>query len=792
MKISINANRCEPSPMRKFHPPALKAKKNGKKIYHLNIGQPDLETPKAFYEAMHQYEQPTLAYEASPGMPALIEAIREYYNGLGVKLDAEDIFIIAQAAPVETRVLNGTKIVAGAKGISEEKVRTEILLRNAKNNTYAHMITSDGTYLLAGNNEKLAKSDNYFTALEQSATFTSGYSLESMVQDIQNRRDGSTTYYLDGKLHYGHYVYLPRSGWSLVLTVPFDTISATMRQTSENVTLLGILLMLLMVAVVSGVFVFYIKQKAVSMKLDMQRLEAEERNRAKSSFLSSMSHDIRTPMNAIIGFTNLAMQQHNSARVQDYLTKISTSSDHLLSLINDVLDMSRIESGKMTIDETRCNLAEILHGLHAIIQGQVNTKQQRLYVDAIDVEDENVWCDKVRLNQVLLNFLSNAVKFTPEGGTISVLVIQKESARPGYGSYEFRVKDTGIGMSEEFSKKVFEPFERERNATVNGIQGTGLGMSIAKNIVDMMGGTVHVETELGKGTEFVVNVDMRLQDDVETAQPIFLETLKGMRVLVVDEDAAACAGMMKMLRRLEMKADWTAPGQDAVQQIVERQKQGQPYQAFMIDWQIPGPEGLEAIRQIGSASEDHAPILLMSSHSWNDVEAEAKEAGVTVFSSKPLFMSDLRQMLAELFEQPELSENSGGETGTEIFEGKRLLLAEDNELNREIALEILQGYGFVVDTAENGRIAVEKLTESEPGFYDFILMDVEMPEMNGYEAARAIRRLSDPVHSAIPILAMTANAFAEDRQNSLNAGMNDHITKPLDMEVFLQVLKKYL
>lgn len=719
------------------------------------------------------------------------------FNGDEITLEQkgeteDDVFIIAQAAPEEITIMNGKKIIAGAKGIADSKVRREILLRGEDNSGFAHMIMSDGTYIIAGDNEKLVHSDNYFTDLRDIAEFIEGYSLEKMMQDIQEQTNGSIAYYIDGAQHYTYYSFLPRSGWSIALTVPFNTVSATMQETARTVTMGGVILMLLMVVVVAVIFYIYFRQKRVSMELDIQRLEAEERNKAKSSFLSSMSHDIRTPMNAIIGFTNLALQQDNNQRVQDYLTKISTSSNHLLSLINDVLDMSRIESGKMTIDETKCNLADILHGLHTIIQGQVSAKQQHLYVDAVDVVDENIWCDKMRLNQVLLNFLSNAVKFTPAGGTITVLVKQNESNRPGYGAYEFHVKDTGIGMSKEFSKKVFEPFERERTATVNGIQGTGLGMSIAKNIIDMMGGTVRVETELGKGTEFIVNVELRLQEEAETAKPIAIESLKGLHALVVDDDFAACDGVIKMLHRLEMEADWTMSGREAVLRIKQSKELGKDYEVFIIDWQLPDLNGLEVIRQIRESTDDKTPILLMSSYSWSDVEVEAKKAGVTAFCSKPLFMSDLRRLLLEMIAKKEEDGEIIKELSAEKFEGKRILLAEDNELNREIALEILQGYGFIVDTAENGKLAVEKVAASKPGFYDVVLMDVQMPIMNGYEASKAIRQMENPELSAIPILAMTANAFEEDKQNSLAAGMNGHITKPIDMSVLLEILKQHL
>ncbi len=702
--------------------------------------------------------------------------------------DLEDVFIIAQAAPEGLAVMNGKKIVLGAKGISADKVRKEILLRGEDNDAFVHMITSDGDYVIAGDNEKLVKSDNYFTDLANVAEFNN-YSLEDMIDDIQNQHDDSTAYYIDGERYYGYYSFLPRSGWSLVVTVPFDTIMGTMEKTANRVTFGGIFVMMLMVIVLAVIFVIFIRQRNTSLKLNMQRIEAEERNLAKSTFLSSMSHDIRTPMNAIIGFTNLALRQENSPRVQEYLSKISTSSNHLLSLINDVLDMSRIESGKMNIEWTKCNLSEILHGLQTIMQGQVTAKQQHLHMDVLDVVNENVWCDKMRMNQVLLNFLSNAVKFTPAGGSITVSLAQKKCEREGYGMYEFRVKDTGIGMTEEFAKKVFEPFEREKSETVNKIQGTGLGMSIAKNIIDMMGGTVRVETALHKGTEFIVNVELKIQEEMDEVDSSELEKLSSLKAMVVDDDFAACDGIIKSLHRFGMDAEWSMSGREALLRIKQSRELDKSYNVFIIDWQLPDLNGLEVIRQIRRISDEDIPVILMSSYSWSDIENEAEEVGVSAFCSKPIFMSDLQRTLIDVLSR-EAEEDKGDPL--ERFKGSRLLLVEDNELNREIATEILQEYDFIVEDAENGKVAVDKVAAAEAGYYDVVLMDIQMPVMDGYEATKEIRGLPDEQVAAVPILAMTANAFEEDKRNALEAGMNGHIAKPIDVNVLLEVLNETL
>lgn len=692
----------------------------------------------------------------------------------------EKVVVIAHEAPAGTEILDGVRIVAGAKGIPVSKIEREILLHREDNSAFAQMILPDGTYLISDYIEGFTSSENFFDDLRDHATFNR-YSMDTLVEGVRNKSGGNTAFYVGGERHYSCYIYLPRSGWTLVVTVPFHTVSAMMQETTKSITTGGLLLMMLILAVVSAVFGIYIQQKNANMKLDIQRMEAEERNRAKSSFLSSMSHDIRTPMNAIIGFTTLAMKQDVSPKVSDYLHKISTASNHLLSLINDVLDMSRIESGKMTIEETECNLPEVLRGLITIIDGQINAKEQHFYLDVVDVVDEDVWCDPIRLNQVLLNFLSNAVKFTPAGGTISVLLKQNESTRPGYGAYEFRVKDTGIGMSEEFAKKVFEPFERERSSTVSKIQGTGLGMSIAKTIIDMMGGSVRVETEMGKGTEFIVNLELRLQE--AEANSSKREALKGLRALVMGDEAEACDGVIKMLHHLGMEAEC---------KIDESRGLGETYDVVIVDWQRPVRNDFDVIRQI-RACDANLPILLMFPHDWGTEEAEVKEAGATALYSRPLFVSDLQKMLLEVLSvRKGDAADAAEESLLDKFMGKRILLAEDNELNREIATEILQGYNFAVESAENGKEAYEKVKASAPGYYDVILMDVQMPVMNGYEASRAIRGLKDERLAGIPILAMTANAFDEDKQNARDAGMNGHIAKPIDMEVLLGALQEHL
>ena len=514
---------------------------------------------------------------------------------------------------------------------------------------------------------------------------------------------------------------------------------------------------------------------------------AETANKAKSTFLSNMSHDIRTPMNAIIGFTTLAVSNiDDKKRVQDYLGKILSSSNHLLSLINDILDMSRIESGKIHLEETEVSLSEVLHDLKTIISGQIHAKQLELYMDVMDVTNEDVYCDKTRLNQVLLNLLSNAVKFTPAGGTVSVRIRQCHGTQKGSELYEIRVKDNGIGMSQEFVQKIFSPFERERTSTVSRTQGTGLGMAITKNIVDMMGGTIEVQTEQDKGTEFIVRLPFRTQPEHQRTEKI--AELEGLKALVVDDDFNTCDSVTKMLVRVGMRSEWTLSGREAVLRARQSMELGDAFHAYIIDWRLPDMNGIEVTRQIRSLGDD-TPIIILTAYDWSDIEAEAKAAGVTAFCAKPLFMSDIRETLMTAIGQSQSEpEDSVLPAAGSDFRGRCILLVEDNELNREIAVEILNEYGFLVDTAKNGAEAVEKVKNSTPGNYDLVLMDVQMPVMNGYEATKEIRALDNPALAGITILAMTANAFDEDRKKALECGMDGFLSKPIVIEELISTL----
>lgn len=547
-----------------------------------------------------------------------------------------------------------------------------------------------------------------------------------------------------------------------------------------------------------GLFVDIDDEKKMELQLEQQQkdlqdalAEAQHANRAKTTFLNNMSHDIRTPMNAIIGFTSLAAAHiDNTKQVQEYLSKITTSSNHLLSLINDVLDMSRIESGKMKIEEKETSLPEIMHDLKTIVQADIASKRLEFFIDTADVVNEHVLCDKLRLNQVLLNLLSNAMKFTKPGGIVSVRILQKGNSSGGLASYEFRVKDTGIGMSKEFVEHVFEPFERERTSTISGIQGTGLGMAITKNIVDMMGGTISVESEEGKGTTFTVSLQLKTCSGSVRQEAI--PELKGLRALVVDDDFNTCSSVTKMLSTIGMRPDWTTSGKEAVLRARLAGEQNDEYAAYIIDWLMPDMNGVEVVRRIRGIIGNEKPIIILTAYDWSDIEEEARKAGVTAFCSKPIFLSELRDILESPFAVEEVKDDASEENT--CFDGKKILLVEDNELNQEIAVEILQEAGFFIDVAEDGVVAVDKVKKAEPGQYDLILMDIQMPIMDGYEATRQIRAMEGSNLAGIPIIAMTANAFDEDRKAARDAGMDGHIAKPIDipklMELLMEVLQR--
>lgn len=524
------------------------------------------------------------------------------------------------------------------------------------------------------------------------------------------------------------------------------------------------------------------QQKQLSFAL----AAAQQANRAKTMFLNNMSHDIRTPMNAIIGFTSLAASSiDHPDKIKEYLKKIAVSSEHLLSLINDVLDMSRIESGKVKIDEKPLHLPALIHDLRTIIQPSVASKQLDFLLDTVEVVDEDVIADKLKLTQILLNILSNGVKYNKTGGMLALRIRQEKHAPTGYATYHFIIKDTGIGMSEEFQKHIFENFSREATATVSGIQGTGLGMAITKKSIEMMGGTIKVSSTKGVGSEFDVCLTFKIDGEKRSYEKI--ESLQGLRVLVADDDTDTCLNVTKMLTEIGMRPEWTTSGKEAVVRTKLAEEMGDEFYAYIIDWLMPDMNGIETVRRIRRLIGEGKQIIILTAYDWTEIEEEARQAGVTAFCEKPLFMSELRNLLTKPIPVKEQKTFS-----LEDCKGKEILLVEDNSLNQEIAVTILEEAGFVIEVADDGNIAVEKMAAAKTGQYALVLMDIQMPIMNGYEATKRIRSMESSYCRQIPIIAMTANAFEEDKALALQAGMNDYIAKPIQIDKMLKVIGKVL
>lgn len=516
---------------------------------------------------------------------------------------------------------------------------------------------------------------------------------------------------------------------------------------------------------------------------------AEAANHAKSEFLSRMSHDIRTPMNAILGMTSVAtMHIDEKERVLDALSKITVSGKHLLGLINEVLDMSRIESGKVSLTEYPFNLSDTIESLLTVFRSQMEEKGLALDAGIVQLEHENVLGDEQHLQQIFMNIMGNAVKFTPSGGKISIQIDEKPSHITGSGCYEFTFTDTGIGMEKEYIDKIFEPFSRAADSRIDKIEGTGLGMSIAVSIARMMNGDIKVEIEPGKGSRFTVTVYLKLDDMTESDLAVF----NGLSVLVVDDEETACESTCEMLRSLGMKAEYVLDGDAAVKRLTE--KGGESFTIVILDWKMPGKDGVETAKEIRTIRGNELLIVIQSAYDWADIESEALAAGVNSFIGKPLFKSRLMRVLRDsLGQNREEKEKSALESfQQEDFSGRRVLLVEDNEINIEIAKELLNIVGIQVETAMNGKLAVEAVTEKEPGYYDLIFMDIQMPVMNGYEAAKAIRASEREDLKKIPIVAMTADAFADDVRKSEEAGMNAHISKPVDIEMLRNALRKWI
>ncbi len=646
---------------------------------------------------------------------------------------------------------------------------------------YCHIIRGDGTFVIDSTD---SHSPDYFTSirnqyLDDKTEAVEQY-LEGLRQALDQRSDYSAQIQINQDRWQIYEIPMPYSEWHLLMVMPYEALNSVVNgMSSQRLAIVlascGFILILLLV-----IFYQYYRMTTRQLyELEKARKEALKATNAKSEFLSNMSHDIRTPMNAIVGMTSIALNNvSDPGVVQNCLKKIALSGKHLLGLINDILDLSKIESGKMTLSYAQVSLKEIVEGIVGIVQPQIRAKKQHFNVRTDHITSEELICDSVRLNQILLNLLSNAVKFTPEGGTIELSFTEEASPRgDNYVQIHIYVKDNGIGMSSDFLQKMYDSYARADNERVHKTEGAGLGMSIVKYIVNAMNGKIEVQSEPDKGTEFHLTLDFEKAavSDEEMLLPPW-------NVLVVDDDEDLCRTAVQTLETIGITADWTLSGEDALKKVTDNS-----YEIILLDWNLPGMNGLQTAREIRSRIGTSLPILLISAYDWSEFETAAIHAGINGFISKPLFKSTLFYGLKQYMNVPEL--NGASSDPYAVLAGRRILLAEDNELNWEIARELLSDLKLELDWAEDGKICLDKFESSEAGYYDAILMDLRMPSMNGYEATKAIRQLSRPDAKTIPIIAMTADAFAEDAMRCIQAGMNAHIAKPIDVSRLAQILK---
>lgn len=727
---------------------------------------------------------------------SFLESLKNGERKAASAVDSSGDGVILFGVPCEYPMADGSDSLAIVVGLSSQYMGEVLFLDSDSSLIHSFVIREDGSCVVQDDG---SAHENYFgwlySIFEGQNEEATSY-IEQLTAAMNANEDYSVI--LKGKesrLHL-YCISLPYCEWYLVTVLPFDELDHEISGMGSHWLTIVYVASLAVIAMLLYIFFQYFKVfknqvselKHMNTEMDMARREAERANAAKQEFLSSMSHDIRTPMNAIIGMTSLAIANtHNQEQVQDYLRKISLSSKHLLGLINDVLDISKIESGKMTLNIEPVSLREVMDGIVNIMQPQIRAKNQQFNAVAYEILSEDVCCDSVRLNQVLINLLGNAVKFTPENGSVQVSIYQEVLPEDiSCVRTHFLVNDTGIGMSKEYQKEIFDSFSREDNTRVQKTEGSGLGMAITKYIVDAMGGTISVRSEQGAGTEFHVILDLAkaIEQETETVFPDW-------NVLVVDGDERLCINTVRSLKSMGVRSEWCLSAERAMELIAKHRRQSVDYQMILLGWKLPGMSGIEAARQIRMSYGEDAPPLLLCACEWSGIEEEAREAGISGFVSKPLFKSVLFDTLQSFFGTAieETADDKGAVD--QALRGKRILLAEDNELNWEVARELLSVLEMELDWAENGQICVEKFKESPVGFYDAIIMDVRMPVMDGYEATRVIRDL-EREDADIPIIAMTADAFSEDIQKCIECGMNNHLAKPIDIQVVVHKLKKYL
>ena len=732
------------------------------------------------------YGSQILAMDPEPFLESLKKGDRKAASGSSKTEER----ILLFGVPASYSMKNGEKSIALVAGMETNDIKNILALDEGNNLVDSHVVRRDGTFVIRSGD---AFRENYFdrvrAALEGRPEEERERLLEELTESMAAKQDFSIVMSTGEERRHLYCTLLPYTEWYLITELPYGVLDEVVDHMNERwmfISLGGCGILLAVLLLIFAIYLHMARQQILELK--KARRSAEHANQAKSEFLSSMSHDIRTPMNAIVGMTAIATANiDDQAQVQNCLKKISLSSRHLLGLINDVLDMSKIESGKMNLNLDVVSLREVMDSIVCIVQPQVKAKRQNFDVSIHDINVENVYCDGVRLNQVLLNVLSNAVKFTPEGGSVRVSMYEEPlPERDTHVRLYLKIQDTGIGMSPEYQKKIFESFSREDDKRVHRTEGSGLGMAITKYIVDAMGGTIELESEQGKGTTFYITLDL------EKAQVKEMDmVLPAWKMLVVDDDKQLCESTVGALKATGVQAEWTYDGETAVRMIVDHHNKRDDYHIILLDWKLPGMDGIETAREIRRHLGDDIPILLISAYDWSEIEERARGAGVTGFISKPLFRSTLYYGLRAYADELGETENSLEEKESD-FTGKRVLLAEDNELNWEIAESLLSDLGLELDWAENGQLCVDMFQQAPEGTYDVILMDIRMPVMTGYEAAKTIRGLKRPDAKEIPIIAMTADAFAEDIQRCLDCGMNAHIAKPIDIKEVSRQLKKHM
>lgn len=705
------------------------------------------------------------------------------FSGLSVEGERVMCLLIDVAYPMKEGKISTAMVAA----MPMEYLENVLALDGENSLMYSYIIRRDGTFVIRTNNESLFENINE-TFCEFKGKQPEEY-INELREAINQNTDYATIACVNQDKRYLLCTDLPNSEWYLISLMPFGILDRILKDLSIDRQTATLLMCFVIIGGIVIIFLLYYRvSKQQLLELENARKDAVKANKAKSEFLSSMSHDIRTPMNGIVGMTAIAMANiDNPERVKDCLAKITLSSRHLLGLINDVLDMSKIESGKLTLNMNQISLRETMDSIVNIVQPQVKERQQHFDIFIQKVITEEVHCDSVRLNQILINLLSNALKFTPEGGRINVYLRQEPSpVGEDYVRCHFRVKDNGVGMTEEFQKKIFDTFTREEKAQVDKIEGTGLGMAITKAIVDTMKGSIEVQSAPGKGTEFHITLDLEKAD-------VKVEDMKlpPWRMLVVDNNEELCQSAALSLKEIGIDAQWVADGKTAVEVAKKCHNEQNSFEIVLLDWKMPGMDGLHTAREMRKHLGENVPILIISAYDWSEIEDEATEAGIQGFISKPLFKSNLFLGLRRYMLDESAKEEKEESKIHNSFFGKRILLAEDNDLNWEIAEDLLSEVGFELDRAENGKMCIEKFEQSAQGYYDVVLMDIRMPIMNGYDAAKGIRALARP-DAKLPIIAMTADAFSDDIQRCLDCGMNEHVAKPIDVNRLTQILKKYL